>query len=256
MKPLSMGRLAAELRLAVRFLRELGAHSRDASSVRQALSDFGAWRASQVQGSPLDDRTPWLTFGARRQLLRIVDPGDTVFEYGSGGSTLFLAERSRIVHTVEHDPEWFIKVKEKLESRGLANVTLELREPRSSQSSNEYGSTDARYRGLSFIDYASHIDQFPDDYFDLVIIDGRARPSCFAHAHRKVRDGGWVVLDNSERSEYHSILELADVAGWQTHHCLGPGPYVPYFWRTTFLRKAVPNETPAAPVPPNHRVPV
>ncbi|MBI5154300.1 hypothetical protein HZA57_03600, partial [Candidatus Poribacteria bacterium] len=41
--------------------------------------------------------------------------------------------------------------------------------------------------------------------FDLVIVDGRVRAACARLALPKVREGGWLLLDDSEREKYRDI---------------------------------------------------
>lgn len=55
---------------------------------------------------------------------------------------------------------------------------------------------------MNFQRYASQIDKYPDQHFDLVIVDGRARPSCLMHGVPKVKVGGMLVLDNADRDYY------------------------------------------------------
>ncbi|HKO93603.1 MAG TPA: hypothetical protein VJU61_20760, partial [Polyangiaceae bacterium] len=66
------------------------------------------WFTSQaVTRSPLGDEAPWIPFVARRWLARQLRPHLRVFEWGSGGSTLFLARRVAELVSVEHDAEWY-----------------------------------------------------------------------------------------------------------------------------------------------------
>lgn len=48
----------------------------------------------------------------------------------------------------------------------------------------------------------AYIKKFPDNYFDIVLVDGRSRPSCLFHSLNKVKKGGLLVLDNAEREYY------------------------------------------------------
>jgi predicted O-methyltransferase YrrM len=158
------------------------------------------------------------------------------FEYGSGGSTLFLCQRIRALVTVEHDPKWAALVSERLRARGTENVTLQVRPP-NADGSDGPRSTGVEYTGMTFRDYVSSIDAYPDDSFDFAFIDGRARVGCFEHAKSKVRPGGFILLDNSERAEYEPIHAWIAANGWATDHRFGPGPYVDYFWRTSFFTR-------------------
>src|SRR5690606_37246496 len=47
--------------------------------------------------SPLDLELPWLTIGAILHIKRFLNKNMRVFEYGSGGSTLFFSKRAKEV---------------------------------------------------------------------------------------------------------------------------------------------------------------
>ena len=68
---------------------------------------------------------PWMGRAELAVLERLLARGDAVLEFGAGGSTLWLAERVREVHSVEHDPAWA----EKIRAAAPPNVTLHLRLP-------------------------------------------------------------------------------------------------------------------------------
>ena len=61
----------------------------------------------------------------------------------------------------------------------------------------------------NYLNYYNKVNEYPDDYFDFVLIDGRARVRCGLNAIKKLKSGGIFVLDNSERSRYkHLFVEL------------------------------------------------
>jgi hypothetical protein len=97
---------------------------------------------------------------------------------------------------------------------------------------DSYATADETYRAMSFQGYASAIDDYPDGYFDVVQIDGRARPSCFKHSLRKVKPNGYLVWDNTEREHYHRAMRMAP-QHFQFGDFPGPLPYVPHFTRTS-----------------------
>lgn len=210
--------------------------------LRQHLADYPAWRESQrLRRSPLAERRPWLTFGAIRFLEARLDRSMRVFEYGSGGSTIFFAERAGEVVAVEHERDWQVTVQRAIEAAGLSNARVVLAEPSpagaearnaAAADPGAYASSDTRYAGSSFRAYAATIDAWPDDAFDVIVIDGRARPSAFVHARPKLAPGGLLVLDNAERAHYASILHTLDTLGWRRHEFAGAGPYNRYFWKT------------------------
>src|SRR6476469_2127444 len=50
---------------------------------------------------------PWLAYGAIEFLCEYLDDSKSVYGFGSGGSTIWLAGRSKTVTSVEHDRDWF-----------------------------------------------------------------------------------------------------------------------------------------------------
>src|SRR5690348_4410793 len=69
-----------------------------------------------ADGAPI----PWITYPAIRFLAGRVEPHFRVFEFGSGLSTLWWAQRVAHVVSVEHDPAWHRSVSK----RAPANVRL------------------------------------------------------------------------------------------------------------------------------------
>jgi len=145
---------------------------------------------------------------------------------------------------VEHDRGWADLLQGRLFEKGAANVELIVKEPGGlhsltmSDPSNPdaYASSDERYSGRSFEDYVKAIDLYPDDSFDVILIDGRSRPSCFKHALKKLRTGGLIVWDNMERDYYWKATQLLTV-GYRMIDCPGPCPFLRHFTRTTIWQK-------------------
>ena len=157
--------------------------------------------ASVAAEKPLDvagDPNPWYTYPAL-EYLRQLDFGDkSVFEYGCGHSTLFWARRAARVVSVEHNQQWYELVKQKL-------------------------STTCTWLYASESDaYAETIHGF--DKFDVIVVDGlvtgRTRLKCVRAAVSHFRDGGMIILDNSdwlpESSRYlrHGGLIEIDMTGF------------------------------------------
>ena len=152
------------------------------------------WRWwSLLRRYPIESRVPWLPFRVIERLERELTPTSRVFEYGGGGSTLWFADHCGEVVTVEHDDDWYRLLAERTAS--LEHVTIFHR-----------GATDG------YAEYVPAIQGYPDDHFDVVVVDGRERVRCFAASLTKVRPGGLVVLDDTNRDRYHDAFELA--SGW------------------------------------------
>lgn len=167
------------------------------------------WLTYMRPGYQLDHPLPWLAFDAIDFILPRLRPGMRIFEYGSGGSTLFWLSKGAACVSVEHNPDWYSAVKGRLPGAANVDYRLVLPEPMGENLSNidpanpeEYFSADDNYKGYSFKNYVTQIDSFPDQHFDMIVIDGRARPACIRHSVSKVKPGGMIVVDNSERNYY------------------------------------------------------
>jgi predicted O-methyltransferase YrrM len=235
-------RRSAALRLLV-YLREvgrLGLNGGGAPDLLALARTFPSWQRSlKPEASPLQDRQPWITYAAIDFLARTLTPAMRVFEFGAGGSSIFFAERVAQGFSVEHDPAWGEQVRATLARDGVRNWSVSVipSEPAAARpdpgDADGYGSDDPPYRDRTFRAYASAINAHPDRAFDLVLVDGRARPSCVKHAMPKVAPGGWLMLDNAERPYYAPIHRTLDAAGWTRQVFRGPGPYSFGFWETS-----------------------
>ena len=149
------------------------------------------WRRTMgPAATPLTLGLPWLSIPAISFLKAYLKPHMKVCEFGCGGSTIFFARRVREVVSIEHDQEWYAQVQKLLADQALHNVQMLLRAPETAApfeppelafEPNSYRSTSPPYSTHIFYRYASAIDLFPDAHFDLVLVDGRARPSCLKH---------------------------------------------------------------------------
>lgn len=178
--------------------------------------------------SPVADQTPWMGYDAIEWLDLYLHPGMTVFEWGSGGSTLFFSKRVSYVVSIEHDPWWYHHTKDQLARLGIRNVFLALICPETiSTPDTEYSSTDRKYKGQTFQAYASSIDLRANPPYDLVLVDGRARVACIKHARANIKSGGYLMLDDSEREEYEHGKQM--LCPWGERTFRSPAPYVPWF---------------------------
>jgi hypothetical protein len=221
----TLGALSMYARTAARSRRDVPL----AHAVRRVPSWLGSLRAGR---DPLADRKPWMTYRSIRFLENYLRDGMSVFEYGSGGSTAFFLDRGCELVTVEHDGKWAAAVEDRLGDH--PRWTNHLVPP---EGVDENGSPADPYTYVSgdnhlvFREYVRTIDAY--DAFDLVSVDGRARPAALRHAISKVRPGGVLLLDNSEREEYAPGAALVDAQDWLREDLPGPGPYNDYFWQTT-----------------------
>jgi len=209
---------------------------------------FLDWCKAQTSSrNSLVDEWPWITFKSKAYLTKLLNKRTNVFEFGSGGSSLFFVKYAGSVVTVEHDESWFEKVRSIIIQKKVENWQGILAKPvlptgdfkLNPSDPFQYASLDDGYINHSFKQYASSIDQFSDGFFDLVSVDGRARPSCILHSLPKIKIGGYFMLDNSERSYYmHYFLERDFGTNFKkVFENYGPGPYNYLFWQTTIWQR-------------------
>jgi len=202
---------------------------------------YSAWKYYLTHAvSSLEARIPWIPFECQDYLRTLIKPSFHVFEYGSGGSTLFFAAGTQSVVSVEHDPEWYEQVSRIIRNERLTHCDCRFIPP-SEPKENPAGVpafvnyVGGDYPNRTFLDYVRAIDSFPDASFDLVSVDGRARNSCLFHAKPKVKPGGYLLLDNAEREEYGDGRKWMD--DWSRTEFYGPGPWGEAFWKAIVWRK-------------------
>lgn len=229
--------------LYIRLVRAAGALPRAVGLLsllerRSPRSRAATWLASlfaihDVDGLQRLD-VPWWTFeAADRVAVWLRDhPQARVFEWGSGASTLWLADRARSVHSVEHHAGWAGVLAPRLPD----NVELRVVEPVATRSP-AVPSAKPGHADLDFAAYVAAIDDVPGD-FDVVVIDGRAREACLARAVERLAPGGIIVFDNVDRQRYvDAIATLGDRLTLTMTRGLTPA--LPYPTRTALLHSSV-----------------
>jgi hypothetical protein len=232
---------------ALRIFKEQKKANQAKKLVSRPFRYFFRWRKSLLAGATsVRDEQPWITFSAMDFLAKHLSHNDRVFEYGGGGSTLFFLNRVKEVVTVEHNAEWFEILKkiaaEKKNASWKGNfIAAEsgnvVSDPDPADPTH-YSSADVPSKGMNYRKYASSIDAFDNEYFSCVIVDGRSRPACIAHAIPKIRKRGFLVLDNSDREYYLTKTVPLLANGFElVMDEVGPSPYSRDFTKTTIWRK-------------------
>ena len=133
------------------------------SSVRY----YRDWREHLAPGrNSVNDRSPWMSFSAVQFLKEITRKDMRVFEYGSGGSTLFWINNVQEVVSVEHDTSWCSIMNKHFEEMATQNLKYILAEPvndpeypgKQFENPDDFISSDSAYKGKSFEQYARTID--------------------------------------------------------------------------------------------------
>jgi predicted O-methyltransferase YrrM len=179
---------------------------------RGQLLPVSAWpqlvSSAMMRVSHKQPESPWLAPSAVAFLDETIQPTWNVFEFGSGASTAWFAQRVNMIESVENDAEWHHQVEERLQREGVCNCKLTWFE--SSEAFPEY------------------LETLPDASLDLAIVDGHEawpghRLECLKVARTKVKPGGLMVLDDSDRPEYRTADDL--LPGWTAHRFVGVKPF-------------------------------
>lgn len=164
---------------------------------------------------------PWYMPKANRFLDSKMPNIHRVFEYGSGDSSLWFSNRVKEYIAVEHDQVWYSKVTQLLAAKNLTNAKIHF-VPDDNDDLNYDWQNNWQYYNLlkhapdgpKYRNYMASIDQYPDRYFDCIVIDGRARVGCLLHSRSKLSENGIIILDDSARYYYQEAFTL--MSDW--HH--------------------------------------
>ena len=151
------------------------------------------WINSLIHNKPVDEYSnpiPWYTYPAIEFIETKINKNFIIFEYGSGQSTFWWADRVKSVYSVEHDPAWYLQLK---------NVPQNVR--------------------LSLIEkdkeYANDILKYPDHSFDIIIIDGIIRNKCAKTCVKKLKQNGFIIYDNSDKHENYDGINFLMSSGYK-----------------------------------------
>jgi predicted O-methyltransferase YrrM len=169
----------------------------------------------------------WITEKANEILSELVlsNKNLKVLEFGAGASTIWFLKQQNVIEliSVESDINWINTVLANIPKNPIANFNLK--------------QLDTPYNNVCY--------EFSDEYFDIILVDGRNRNKCMISAIPKLKKGGVLILDNSERGYYKKEL----FEGWKTIETVQDKPDKYNFtyqdpenlkyWSTTFFIKDV-----------------
>lgn len=164
--------------------------------------------------SPIELALPWFSYAAIDFLEMNLRRDAEVFEFGSGGSTIFFAERCAAVRAVEEEPKWAARVRIHAAERGLENVRV-VNAPFDFSDPREFESSD-------------YLAQVRGGTWDVIVIDGfdndfTIRPICFRAAESQVKAGGMIIVDDSWR--YTELRTANRARRVQVFESVGPARF-------------------------------
>ena len=136
---------------------------------------------------------PWLAQGAVRFCDEHLNRAGAGLEWGSGRSTAWFGRRLGSLLSIEYDEGWQAEVARRLKAQGLDRV--ECRYVPLDHGRDE--PTPARYEVTPR--YVRVAEEFADGTLDFVVVDGHYRQACIAAALPKLRGGGLLLVDNTDR---------------------------------------------------------
>jgi predicted O-methyltransferase YrrM len=167
--------------------------------------------------TPLSLAIPWLTFDAIRAISSVQRSNWSVFEYGSGHSTLYWRKFGMRVVSVENNPNWYAYMVKALQGRESEDIRL------------IYASTKEAY--------VESIDEFGEPGFDLILVDGAYRRECVLVAVKHVRAGGYLVVDNTDWHWLTDSPYAGIPSNWTRSVYAGYAPMIGYRSETTLWQR-------------------
>jgi predicted O-methyltransferase YrrM len=150
-----------------------------------------AWLRAKTGRTP---ERPWVVPAATGWLRRRIRSDWSILELGAGRSTVWFARRAGRVLSFEDNGFWAEHTRGRLRALGLDNVELRV------------GPVE---------ELPDEVATLPDESFDLVVVDFLESPAvsridALKPAMKKVRPGGLLLLDDSDRPGYAEAFELLE----------------------------------------------
>lgn len=188
---------------------------------RSSYLHVSGWLRSVRQMQAVDTSNsaiPWLSY----PFIEFIGPRLTkdmhVYEFGSGNSTRWFANQVGFIKSIEHTPDWYNLLKDKLPDNALL-----VHEPIDSTLS---------YHSMAFMSiddattYSTEIKRSGESY-DLIIVDGVNRNNCIVNAIDCAKKNGVIIVDNLEYShEMQDGLNLLSEKGYRRLEFWGLSPIV------------------------------
>jgi hypothetical protein len=163
------------------------------------------WKKSVVKRLPLDkngEELPWFNYGFIYFLTPKLTKEHSIFEYGSGNSSIWFSKKVKKIVSVEHNEQWFSRMKSVFTKH--PNISY-------------------LYKDLESGSYQKEIVNY-DKVFDIIVIDGRERVACALNCLGALKDDGVIIFDNSDRIKYLKAYDFLISAGFKRIDFYGMGP--------------------------------
>lgn len=143
---------------------------------------------------------PWLPVEAIDFLYTNLQKDFIGFEFGSGSSSFWFSKLTSKLYSIESDTHWSKMMMDIANQNIVENIEFRCVEckmlPIWDIDSENYG---------NYVIYADDILECDFD-FDYILVDGVARSLCIENSIRKLKPGGFLIIDNAERPAYWDAM--------------------------------------------------
>ena len=165
-----------------------------------------------IKKSPLDAGFPWINYCVIQFLHSFIHPNMNVLEFGAGGSSIFFLKRDVNLITIEHEEIWINNVRKRISSSQKDRWTA------------KHISQSLPNHTIPFVnDYLTPLDHLKNDSIDIAFIDGRHRLESIKRSIPLIKNGGAIILDNSDRPQYSDAFGLLESWSLQNTSCITNG---------------------------------
>jgi len=139
----------------------------------------------------MEEFKPWIHEKVISILEEKITKNTKILEFGSGYSTIFFDIRSDYVISIEHNKLWYEKILNLLQFNKNTYILKEINYISKQPINNKLYNSDTLEELIGYnIDYES---------LDIIIVDGIDRVNCVNDSYLKLKKGGLLILDDSNR---------------------------------------------------------
>lgn len=174
------------------------------------------WRRSLWEGRVVDKKgepIPWCTYPFIDFIEKRISKEMSIFEYGSGASTNWYAERCMSVTALENDKEWYEKVLHLTSTKDNVEVIFE----------------------SDFENYCLAINRTGKKYHIIIIDSIWGRNEAMVNSIFSLEKDGIIIVDDSEREEYINGISYLKENGFRQLDFYGLAATISYSDKCTSI---------------------
>lgn len=148
-----------------------------------------------------NNQQPWLPIEAVKFLQENLKPNFTGFEFGSGSSSFWFSKITQSLQSIESDREWSSMMESIAAEKGINNVNFKC------VPCDMLPIWDLDLEKSENYEIYSNEILLSECEFDYILVDGVARSLCIEKSISKLKEGGFLIIDNAERPAYWQAME-------------------------------------------------